>query len=66
MTIDSIPVPSEWYKAIASKGGKAVSKAVRAEASLKCSPKRWATRRARYGLTGHAKPYTERKTREAA
>lgn len=65
MTIDSVPVPVEWYKALASKGGKAVSKAVRAKASLDCSPKRWATRRARYGETGHAKPYAERKAKAA-
>lgn len=66
MTIDSVPVPVEWYQAIASKGGKSVTKAVRAKASLDCSPKRWATRRARYGETGHAKPYAERKQRAKA
>lgn len=66
MTIDTVPVPTEWYKAIASKGGKSVSKAVRAKASQECSPKRWETRRKRYGDTGHAAPYAERKERKAA
>lgn len=66
MTIDTVPVPTEWYQAITSKGGKSVTKAVRAKASLDCSPKRWATRRARYGKTGHAKPYAERKRRAKA
>lgn len=65
MTIDSVPVPTEWYKAIASKGGKSIDKAVRAKASLDCAPKRWATRRERYGKTGHAAPYVERKAKAA-
>lgn len=65
MTIDSVVVPKEWYQAIASKGGKAVSKEVRAKASLDCAPKRWATRRKRYGKTGHAAPYAERKAKAA-
>jgi hypothetical protein len=63
MTIDSVPVPVEWYQAIASKGGKAVSKTVRSKASLDCAPKRWATRRKRYGKAGHAGPYAERKAK---
>lgn len=65
MTIDSVAVPKEWYQAIASKGGKSVSKAVRSKASLECSPKRWATRRKKYGKTGHARPYTEREAKAA-
>ena len=66
MTIDlsPVPVPHEWYRYLAGKGGSAVSKAVRSRAARESAQAQWKTRRARYGKCGHAGSY-ERKAKAA-
>lgn len=61
MTIDAIPVPHEWYKALTSKAGKSVPKATRSRAASESAKDQWKTKRAKYGKTGHASSYAERK-----
>lgn len=65
MTIDVVPVPHEWYKALTSKAGKSVPKATRSRAASESANAQWATKRARYGKSGHAGQYAERKAKAA-
>lgn len=64
MTLDGIPVPHEWYRALASKAGSSVPKDVRSCATIRSAKAQWATRRAKYGKCGHAGSY-ERKAKAA-
>lgn len=66
MTIDAVSVPREWYKALCSKAGKSVPKATRSRAARESAKAQWDTKRTRYGKTGHASPYAERKLKKAA
>lgn len=64
MTTDSVPVPHEWYRQLASKAGSSVPKDVRSRATIRSAKAQWATRRAKYGKCGHAGSY-ERKAKAA-
>lgn len=64
MMTNTVPVPHEWYRWLASKGGSSVPKDVRSRATIMSAKAQWATRRAKYGKCGHAGSY-ERKAKAA-